>query len=231
MEIEAFARPLNHALGSEHLCLTDRRRGLDVDDDRVVGVDQVISRIGEEGLTAMRAGPACRWIGRRDELRRDFSCCAECRVVKDGEILRNRAARRFWWQALVALDALLTAGFRLDQAAVDGEPFATHQSLLDAAAYDVLEEAAKQVAVAEPTVAVLGKGRVIWHLTIEPEPAEPTVGEIEMDLIAQPTLRADAEAIADNQHTHHQLGIDRWTAELAVVRRELPPQRIKLDEP
>ena len=40
----------------------------------------------------MRAGPACRWIGRRDELRRDFSCCAECRVVKDGGILRNRAA-------------------------------------------------------------------------------------------------------------------------------------------
>src|SRR5262249_62281221 len=139
--------------------------------------------------TTMRAGPACRRISRRNELRRDFSRCAERRVVKDGEILRNRAARRFWWQALVAFDALLTAGIGLDQAAVDGEPFATHQSFLDAAAYDGLEEAAKQVAVAEPAVAGLRKGRGVLPPNTEAATAEQTECENTEGPIPTPTRR------------------------------------------
>ena len=46
------------------LRLPDRGGGLDIDDDRVVDIDQIVGRIGEEGLPAMRACPArgrVRW--------------------------------------------------------------------------------------------------------------------------------------------------------------------------
>ena len=42
----------------------DRSRRLHVDDDRVVNVDQIVGRVGEEGLPAMGAGPTCCRIGR-----------------------------------------------------------------------------------------------------------------------------------------------------------------------
>ena len=35
---------------------------------------------------------------------------------------------------------------------------------------------------------------------------------LQVDLLAQPPLGADAEAIADDQHPDHQLGINRWPA-------------------
>jgi len=55
------------------------------------------------------------------------------------------------------------------------------------------------------------------NVAVEPQPAEPPVGRIEVDLLAQQPLRANAEAIADNQHLDHQLGIDRRTSDLAVI--------------
>jgi hypothetical protein len=36
---------------------------------------------------------------------------------------------------------------------------------------------------------------MVGHRAIEPEPTEPPVGEVEVDLFAQPPLRADAEAV------------------------------------
>jgi hypothetical protein len=41
---------------------------------------------------------------------------------------------------------------------------------------------------------------MVRHIAIEAKATEPAVCQIEMDLIAQPPLRADAEAIADDQH-------------------------------
>ena len=78
---------------------------------------------------------------------------------------------------------------------------------------------------------VLGEGRVIRHLANEPEPAEPPVSQIEMDLFAQPPLRTDAEAVADDQHADHQFGINRGASRAAVERRQLSPYFAKLDEP
>ena len=63
-------RPFDHAFGGENLRLPDRGGGLDVDDERVVDIDQIIGRIGEEGLPAMRRGPARGRVGWRDELGR-----------------------------------------------------------------------------------------------------------------------------------------------------------------
>ena len=72
---------------------------------------------------------------------------------------------------------------------------------------------------------------MVGYIAVEPKTAEPPVGQIEMNLIAQPPLRADAEAVTHNQHPDHQFGIDRWSANGAVERRQLPPQFAKLHEP
>ena len=52
-----------------------------------------------------------------------------------------------------------------------------------------------------------------------------------MNLLAQPPLRADAEAVADDQHPDQQLRIDRRPPHLAVERRQLPPQSVEFDKP
>ena len=57
---------------------------------------------------------------------------------------------------------------------------------------------------------------MVGHVAIEAEPAEPAIGQVQMNLLAQPPLGADAEAVADDQHPDHQLGINRGPADLAV---------------
>ncbi len=42
-----------------------------------------------------------------------------------------------------------------------------------------------------------------------------------MHLLAEPPLRSDAEAVADDQHPDQQLGIDRRAARMAVEVREM----------
>ena len=57
------------------------------------------------------------------------------------------------------------------------------------------------------------------------------VCEVEVHRLAQPPLRANAEAVADEQHPDHQLGIDRWTPGVAVEGLEVPPHVPEVDEP
>ena len=60
IEIEAFPRALHHALCRQHLGLTDRRGRFDTDNDCIVGIDQVVGRVGKERWSAMRRGPPRR---------------------------------------------------------------------------------------------------------------------------------------------------------------------------
>ena len=78
---------------------------------------------------------------------------------------------------------------------------------------------------------ILGKRRVIRHHPIQTEPTEPPVGQIEVNLIAQTPLRSNAEAVTDQQHPDHQLGINRRPADAAVEWRQVPPDLLKVDEP
>ena len=80
-------------VGGADCGLTDGAGRLDVNDDRVVGVDQVVGGIGKEGMALVRAGPLGRRIGRRGELRLDRARGAEGRVVEHGEIFPDRARR------------------------------------------------------------------------------------------------------------------------------------------
>jgi hypothetical protein len=50
---------------------------------------------------------------------------------------------------------------------------------------------------------------MVRHLAIEAQTAEPAIRQVQVDLFAQPPFRADAEAIAHDQHADQQLRIDR----------------------
>jgi hypothetical protein len=67
-------------------------------------------------------------------------------------------------------------------------------------------------------VPVIRKDRVVRDVSFEPEPAEPSIGEVEVYLLEETALGPKDEAIADDQHADHQLGADRGTHDLAVER-------------
>ena len=52
-----------------------------------------------------------------------------------------------------------------------------------------------------------------------------------MDLLAQPSLRANAEAVADDEHSDHQLGIDRGPPDVAIIRAQVRTNLGQVDEP
>ena len=60
--------------------------------------------------------------------------------------------------------------------------------------------------------------------------AEPAIRQVQMHLFAQPSLRPDAEAIADQQHPDQELGIDGRTAGMAVEIREMAADAPQIDE-
>src|SRR6185436_15259166 len=78
---------------------------------------------------------------------------------------------------------------------------------------------------------VLREGRMVRYIAVEPKAAEPAIGQIEVNLLAQAPLGADAEAVTHDQHPDHQLGIDRGPTNGAVEWSQLPPQPAKLHEP
>jgi hypothetical protein len=86
----------------------------------------------------------------------------------------------------------------LDQAGIDGKTFSADQFLTDAAPQD-----------RETAMSVLRERRMVRHIAIEAKATEPAVCQIEMDLIAQPPLRADAEAIASPNSTNRSIERNR----------------------
>lgn len=107
----------------------------------------------------------------------------------------------------------------LDLAAVHGRALAGHEARLRAAAHHFLEHGAEHAAVAEAAVPVLAEGAVVRHGAVQTQAAEPAVGQVEVDLRTQPALGADAAEVADQQHSDHQLRVDRRAPDRAVVGR------------
>jgi hypothetical protein len=72
---------------------------------------------------------------------------------------------------------------------------------------------------------------MIRHRALKAKPAEPPICQVEVHLVAQPTLRADAHAVADDQHPDHQLRINRGPTHIAVEWAELRSDVAKINEP
>lgn len=70
----------------------------------------------------------------------------------------------------------------------------------------------------EAPMPVLARGRVVRHGRIGGRPAEPAMGQVEADLLAQATFGPDAVQPADQRHADQELGRDRGPAPAAVAR-------------
>ena len=73
-------------------------------------------------------------------------------------------------------------------------------------------------------MAIDRESRVVGNLVVEIEAAEPAISEVQLDLLAQLPLEANAVAVTDDEHSDHQLGIDRRPADLTVEGLQLLPK-------
>ena len=104
-------------------------------------------------------------------------------------------------------------------------------SLGDRARHHFLKQVSEEVALGEATMPVLREGRVVWDLALHAQPAEPPVRQIEVHLFAEPPLRVDRVAVADDQHPDHQLRVDRRPARRAVETGKVRPKSRQIDKP
>jgi hypothetical protein len=79
----------------------------------------------------------------------------------------------------------------------DRKAFAADETSRDASPDNTLEHAAENIAVAQTLVARTREHRVIRHLVLKAKPTEATIGEVELDLAAQHTFRADGKHVPD----------------------------------
>jgi len=79
----------------------------------------------------------------------------------------------------------------------------------------------QQITLAKAALPVLRERRVIGNLSIQTEWAEPSVRQIEVNLIAEPPLGPDAHAVADDQHPDHQLRVNRENRQRKCARRRI----------
>ena len=136
----AFQCPVDHRSLRCHFSLTDGGADLHIDDHGISQIDEVVGAVGEEGLRAMGARPACRWISRRLIFGRDGRRRSEGHLVEHLQILPNSMIDDIRREPLCAGNAALAIGVGLDQTGVHGKAFATDQSFLDAARDGHLEQ-------------------------------------------------------------------------------------------
>src|SRR5262249_25482669 len=122
-----------------------------------------------------------------------------------------------WWRAKIraikgALAwslAMIPAGIGFDDASIDRKTPPLYKACIPAGTDHPPQHPPQNVPIAKPAPAINRERRMIGNLVIELEAAEPTITEMKFDLLAQLPFKADAIAVADNEHPDHQLRIDR----------------------
>ena len=205
------------------------RGGLHVHDHAVLGVDQVVRRVGVERRAAWRRGPASLRIRQRKVLR---LCLLRRLAIQGFQVLAHRtgAERRILpVDRLAARNAALPVRVGRHHARVHRKPLTLHQTSGHAAAHDFIEQPSESTARAEAAVAILGERRMLGHCVFQPQTAEPPVGEVQVHFLTQPSLRSDAKAVADDEHADRQLRIDRGATSVAIERRQMSAQIIQIE--
>src|SRR5512138_53375 len=122
---------------------------------------------------------------------------------------------------LVAREPLHLVHICPDQARIDRERFASNESCRNAQRHHTLEYPTQGIARSEPFAPRSTEHRMIWDLVFNPELAEPSVSQIDLNLSTEPPLRAERKHVADNQHSDHQHRINRRSASMRVEWCEL----------
>src|SRR5467141_4938857 len=128
----------------------------------------------------LSAGPLCGRIRPGDELRYRLAGCAPGSLIQGIEIFPDGSARLGDGLPVYIIrpgSRALLVGIGSNQAGIDSKGRPINHPFCHAASNHGLEQLAQQIAIAEAAMPILGEGRVVRHLTIEAEPAEPAVGE------------------------------------------------------
>lgn len=118
---------------------------------------------------------------------RRIACVERRQLFPHGSCRGVRVAKR-----LDGFHAPATSAIAINETTIHSKAFAGHKTSCAALFDNLLEQRPINLAVAKPAIAVLGEGRMVGHGPRQPQPAEPAIGQIEMDFIAQLALRADA---------------------------------------
>ncbi len=212
--------PAQHGAHGPNFGLSDRPCAFHVNDDAVVGIDEIIGLIAKECGPFAGSGPLTGGVGMRCELGLNLRCCTKGCIVEDIQVLLHGARRIIWIDdaaiPIFLWRRVLFVRISLNQTGVCSKPLPAHQTICDAAGNGLLEQMPQQFAFPKAPMPVLGECRMVRHWVRQIEAAEPTVREVQMDFFAQPTLGSNAKAIADQQHADQQLRINRWTACVAI---------------
>ncbi len=129
----------------------------------MLGVDQVVGRVGVERRAAWRRGPARLRIGQRDVLRQRLRKRSPSSASRYSRTARVLSAGSFQSTASAAGHSALPAGIGRDDAGVHRKAFALDQTGGHAAAHDFIEQPSEGRAVAEAAMAILGERRMLGY--------------------------------------------------------------------
>jgi hypothetical protein len=115
---------------------------------------------------------------------------------------------------------MIPARICFHHAGIDCKAFAFDKAPIHACPHYGLENVPKGITLAKAALPIDQEPRMVRHI-VEIEAIEPPLGKAKLHLLAQPALRTDAVAVADNQYPDHKLGIDRRSAYLAVKGPQL----------
>src|SRR5471032_2027859 len=212
--------------GCRDLVVGACRGGLNVNDDSAgPEIDQVIEPVAELHALVGLGSPGRTWVNRRDHLWRLAIGIGVFISETCKELLGcTRLMFRQRPVDLIGRFAVIAAGIGLDDAGINSEAFALNKTRVHASPHHRLENLPEYVAVAEPPVTIDRERRVVRHLVIKTKTAEPSISEVQRNLLAQSPLEADAIAVANNQHPKHEFRINRGPTNVAVEGREVIAQ-------
>ena len=95
MQIKLVFDAIQHRANRSDFSLSDGPCGFDIDDHGIIGVDQVVGRIGKERRTFARRGPLAGWVGMRCELWLNGGGCTKSRIIKNVEVFAHGTWRIF----------------------------------------------------------------------------------------------------------------------------------------
>lgn len=125
----------------------------------------------------------------------------------------------------------MPARIRGNEGGVDCRVLRADQPGRDAAPNGVLEQEPEHAGVAEAAVPVLAERRVVQDRRPGRKTAEPAIGQVVAQLLAQAALGRDGVDATDQGHADQELGIDRRAVARAIVGRKRGAQLAQVEQP